>query len=105
MKKYAVIIEDSAQADIQRSYNWGRRVWGREQAQKWGRDLRHAILKQLTVIPTGFRLAAENDKFEEDIRQLVLGRYRVLFTIQGRTIHVLHVRGAYIGVKLDAADD
>ena len=27
---------------------------------------------------------------------MVVGRYRVLFTIKGRKVHVLHVRGAYV---------
>jgi hypothetical protein len=43
------------------------------------------------------RIAPENDEFVEEIRQMIVGRYRVLFTIQGRKVHVLHVRGAYIG--------
>jgi hypothetical protein len=28
---------------------------------------------------------------------MVVGRYRVLFTIKGRKVLVLHVRGAYAG--------
>ena len=35
----------------------------------------------------------EDDEFSEEIRQMVVGRYRVLFTIKGRKVHVLHVRG------------
>jgi plasmid stabilization system protein ParE len=96
MKRYRVVIEEPAQADVQRSYDWGCRVWGKAQAQKWVRDLRAAIMKQLTAIPTGFSLAPENDEFREEIRQMIVGRYRVLFTILGRRVHVLHVRGAYI---------
>jgi len=38
-----------------------------------------------------------NDEFSEEIRQTVVSRYRVLFTIKGRRVHVLHVRGAYVG--------
>jgi plasmid stabilization system protein ParE len=97
MKRYRVVIEEPAQADVQRSYDWGCRVWGKAQAQKWIRDLRAAITKQLTTIPTVLPLAPENDEFREEIRQMIVGRYRVLFTIQGRRVHVLHVRGAYIG--------
>lgn len=39
----------------------------------------------------------QQDNFSEEIRQMVVGRYRVLFTIRGRKVHVLHVRGAYVG--------
>jgi plasmid stabilization system protein ParE len=96
MKRYRVVIEEPAQADVQRSYDWGCRVWGKAQAHKWVRDLRAAMMKQLTTIPAGCPLAPENDEFQEEIRQMIVGRYRVLFMIQGRRVHVLHVRGAYI---------
>lgn len=96
MKKYTVIIEESAQADVERSYDWGRRVWGKVEAQKWVRDLRTAIMKLLTRVPTAFPPAPESDEFQEEIRQLIVGRYRVLFTVRGRRVHVLHVRGSYV---------
>lgn len=106
MKKYSVIIEDSAQADVQGSYDWGRRVWGKAQARKWMNELRAAILGQLGTIPNGFPFAPESDEFQEEIRQLMVGRYRVLFTIQARTVHVLHVRGAYVGsLESDVSDE
>ena len=96
MKRYEVIIADSAQDNVRESYEWGCRKWGKQQAQDWVRQLRTAILKQLGVVPRAFPLAPENDEFAEDIRQMIVGRYRVLFTIKGRNVHVLHVRGAYI---------
>lgn len=82
MSKYKVIIEDSAQASVQGSYDWGCRVLGKAQAQKWVRDLRTAITKRLASIPTAFPRAPENDEFEDEIRQMIVGRYRVLFTIR-----------------------
>jgi plasmid stabilization system protein ParE len=104
MKRYAVIVEDSAQQDIQGSYDWGRRVWGKQLAQKWMKELRDAILKQLAITPRAFPLAPENEDFEDEIRQLVVGRYRISFTIDRRAVHVLHVRGPYPGRRLDADD-
>jgi plasmid stabilization system protein ParE len=97
MKRYLVIFEDSAQADVRESYDWGCRAWGKHEAQQWARQLRTAASKQLGVVPKGFPLAPEDDEFPEEIRQMVVGRYRVLFTIKGRKVHVLHVRGAYVG--------
>jgi hypothetical protein len=47
------------------------------------------------VLPKGFSLAPENDEFTEEIRQMIVGRYRVLFTIKKGRVHVLHVRGAH----------
>ena len=96
MKRYAVTFEDSAQADVRQSYEWGCRIWGKRAAQKWARELRTSVLNQLGVAPKAFPLAPEDSEFTEEIRQLVVGRYRLLFTIKGREVHVLHVRGAYI---------
>jgi plasmid stabilization system protein ParE len=105
MKRYLVIFEDSAQADVRESYHWGCRVWGKPRAKEWARQLRTAVFKQLRVIPKAFPLAPEDDEFSEEIRQMVVGRYRMLFTIKGRKVHVLHVRGAYVGAIHQTEDD
>ena len=96
MKRYVVIFEESAQADVRESYDWGCRAWGKREAQRWARELRTAVFKQLRLMPEGFPFAPEDDEFSEEIRQMVAGRYRVLFTIKGRKVHVLHLRGAYV---------
>ena len=82
MKGYVVVFADSARADVRNSYEWGCRIWGRKEAQQWVRELRIAVLRQLSIVPKGFPLAAEDSEFSEEIRQLVVGRYRVLFTDQ-----------------------
>lgn len=97
MKRYAVVFEESAQADVRESYDWGCRAWGKREAQQWVQQLRTAVSQQLAVVPKAFPLAPEDDEFSEEIRQMVVGRYRVLFTIMRRKVHVLHVRGAYLG--------
>ena len=97
MKRYAVVFEESAQLNVRESYEWGRRAWGKKEAQHWARQLRTAILSQLALFPKGFPLAPEDDEFSAEIRQMIVGRYRVLFTLQGGRVHVLHVRGPYIG--------
>ena len=95
MKRYVVIFEHSAQTDVTESYEWGCRVWGRREAQQWVRELRRAVFEQLSIVPKGYPLAPDDEEFEEEIRQMLVGRYRVLFTIRARKVHVLHVRGAY----------
>src|ERR1041385_4892104 len=95
MKRYEVIFEESAQADVRGSYDWGCRAWGKKEAQRWVRQLRTAVSRQLSIVPKGFPIAPEDDEFSEEIRQMVVGRYRVLFTIRKRQVHVLHVRGAH----------
>jgi plasmid stabilization system protein ParE len=96
MTRHLVVIEESAQDDVRQSYEWGCRFWGRKAARKWARELQTAILRQLGVTPKAFPLAPEDREFAEEIRQLVVGRYRVLFTIRGRKVHVLHIRGACV---------
>ena len=96
MKRYAVVFEESAQADVRESYDWGCRAWGKREAQLWVRQLRTAISQQLAIVPKAFSLAPEDDEFSEEIRQILVGRYRVLFTIKGYKVHVLHIRGAYV---------
>ena len=97
MKRYVVMFEESAQINVRESYDWGCRAWGKKEAQRWIRQLREAVFSQLALIPKGFPLAPEDDEFSEEIRQMIVGRYRVLFTIRGRKVHVLHVRGSYVG--------
>jgi plasmid stabilization system protein ParE len=104
MKRYALVFEESAQADVRESYNWGCRVWGKREAQQWIRQLRTVVSQQLAVVPKGFPHAPEDEEFAEEIRQMVVGRYRVLFIIKGRKVHVLHVRGAYVGA-IDQRED
>ena len=96
MKRFVVTFEESAQADVRESYEWGCRVWGHRAAQKWVRELRNAVRTQLGVAPNAFPLAPEDSEFTEELHQMVIGRYRLLFTIKERRVHVLHPRGAYV---------
>jgi plasmid stabilization system protein ParE len=59
MKRYVVRFEDSAQADVRESYQWGVHVWGKREAQRWAHQLRTAVLEQLSVVPKAFPLAPE----------------------------------------------
>src|SRR2546423_939576 len=106
MKRYVVIFEDSAQVNVRDSFDWGCRAWGKREARQWARQLRSSVFEQFAVVPKAFPLAPENDEFsEEEIRQMIVGRYRVLFTIKGREVHVLHVRGAYVGTRESQHDE
>lgn len=51
MKRYDVVVEESAQADVRASYDWGCRIWGKRDAQRWVRDLRTSIFRQLSLVP------------------------------------------------------
>ena len=105
MKRHVVIFEASAQADVRESFEWGCRAWGKREAQQWARRLRTAVLEQLSIVPKALPLAPENDEFSEEIRHMIVGRYRVVFTIKGREVHVLHFRGAYVGTTEPQHDE
>lgn len=99
MKKYKIKLEISVLQDIERSYVWGCKQWGVEQAKKWYRSTKETI-RNLAVFPERHPVAPETEgktEFQEEIRQMVFQRYRILFTIKGNTVHVLHVRGAFKG--------
>jgi|SRR5215469_13168214 len=96
MKRYRVVIEQPAQVDIERSYQWGVKHWGKAQASDWARQLRQAC-RHLPTPPSRHPVAPENEEFSETIRHMIAGRYRVLFTIRSNNFHVLHVRGPFRG--------
>lgn len=62
---------------------------------RWFRALEDAI-QSLAEFPERCPLAPENATFSFEVRNLFYGRnphvYRVLFTIEGRKVYVLHVR-------------
>ena len=95
MKKYKVILHPDAELDIESSFKWGCRAWGEENAKLWVGKLRRAIGKQLTSLPLACPLAPESDEIGVSIRHLIVGRYRVLFTVRGSTVTILHVSGSY----------
>ena len=92
MKKYKVILHSDAESDIESSFKWACRAWGEENAKLWVQKLRQAIRKQLTSLQLACPLAPES---EQSIRHMIVGRYRVLFTIRGKTVTILHVSGSY----------
>jgi len=65
-------------------------------ATKWWNGLADAI-ESLADNPERCGLAPESDQFDQEMRQLLYGRRkrdrrRVLFTIKGKKVLVLHVR-------------
>lgn len=66
-----------------------------ETGLRWFRKMEEAIVS-LSELPQRCPIAPENADFPFEVRQLVYGRkphqYRVLFTIDGDMVVVLHVR-------------
>jgi plasmid stabilization system protein ParE len=95
MKKYKVILHSDAESDIESSFKWGCRAWGEQNTKLWVRKVRRAIRKHLTSLPLRCPLAPESEHLGVAIRHLIVGRYRVLFTVRGRTVTILHISGSY----------
>jgi plasmid stabilization system protein ParE len=95
MKKYSVIFHWEAEADIISIYQWGRQVWGKDQANAWAQELQRTIKSRLTSLPLSCPLAPESEDLGIAVRQLIVQRYRVLFIVEKRTATILHVRGPY----------
>ena len=79
MKKYILTVHPDAEIDIDSSFQWGCRRWGRKKAKVWVRELRQVIVKRLTSTPLSGSIAPESEELGIPIRQLILDRYRVLY--------------------------
>jgi len=98
-KKYILTVHPNAESDIESSFQWGYRRWGRKKAMAWVRELRNVIVNRLTSTPLSGSIAPESEELGIQIRQLVLGRYRILYIVDKKTVTVLHVRGSYSKVN------
>jgi plasmid stabilization system protein ParE len=94
MTTYRVIIQPNAEAELDAAYQY-RHARAPQAAARWFAGIVDAI-NSLEQLPARCPLAPENGHFAEEIRQLLCGArrdvFRILFTIQGNTVHVLHIR-------------
>jgi plasmid stabilization system protein ParE len=93
---YRIIIEPTAERGIRESMKWLTAQASPHHAAKWLDGLIRAI-DTLKTLPARGPLAAENDKFPVDVRELLYGRskrgkYRILYTVADDAVHVLYVR-------------
>lgn len=92
--KYGLVIELPARLDMEAIARWIARD-SETEAQRWYRKVRKAV-SSLQTLPHRAPLAPEAGNFQAEIRHLIFGRgrgsYRIIFTINGDTVHVLHIR-------------
>lgn len=62
-------------------------------ASRWLDQVANAI-ERLEEFPSRCRRAPESEAFQETVRQLILGNYRILFAIREKNVVVLSVRHA-----------
>ncbi|MBD3675768.1 MAG: type II toxin-antitoxin system RelE/ParE family toxin [Planctomycetaceae bacterium] len=62
-----------------------------ENARRWRTKLEEKLMS-LTTQPEACGLALENEYSSGEVRQMIFGRYRVLFTIRDQTVYLLTIR-------------
>jgi plasmid stabilization system protein ParE len=95
---YAIIIEPTAEQEIRSAVRWQTENASLTVAARWY----DGLVKKIDTLrrhPTRCPLAAENDKFPEEIRELLYGRsgkrrhkHRIIFAIREDTVHIPYVR-------------
>jgi len=90
-------VTSQARDDITRNAGWWAEHHSLEEALKWY-DAVYEQLDTLLQFPESHGLAAENDAFPYDIREILVGgkrrTYRAIFTVAGPEVCVLTVRRA-----------
>jgi plasmid stabilization system protein ParE len=90
-------VETTARAerDADKLLRWLLARHAGETGLRWYEGLENAIAT-LAELPERCPLAPENTRVPFEVRQLLYGRrphvYRILFTIDGDTVYVLHIR-------------
>jgi plasmid stabilization system protein ParE len=91
---FTVVVQPEAEEDLLSIADWLAQM-APGQGGAWYRGLEDAIAS-LESRPRRCALAPENVHFADEIRQRLFGKgrnaYRILFTIRGKHVHVLHVR-------------
>jgi len=100
---YRVEISRRAERDIEEAFQYIRSR-APENAIPW-RDRLERRLRSLRTNPEGFGFAPENDVTEADVRQLLYGTYRVLYTVRKDTVFIITVRhGARLFLTAEEID-
>jgi plasmid stabilization system protein ParE len=85
----------TSKQDARNILAWLRSQGAGEAGLRWFQAMQKAIAS-LSELPARCGLAPENKAFPFEVRQLLYGsthhRYRILFTIEGDTVTVLHIR-------------
>lgn len=97
MNRYDVEFSDVAESELIESIIWGLGFWGEEATFRWAREFRDKVENQLSRFPSAQPLCPESVFDDYEVRNLIIGRYRVLFEVNGKTVNILHLKGPYSG--------
>ncbi len=98
---HQVVVHPQARDAIARNADWWAEHHSVDQALTWVNSVEQQ-LQELAEFPERFGLAAENELFPYEIRQVLVGlgnrrSYRALYTIDENVVHVLTVLRASQG--------
>jgi plasmid stabilization system protein ParE len=103
---YRVEVSRRAEHDIEETFEYIRSR-APLNAVRWREGLQRR-LRTLQTNPEGLGFAPENDAAKADVRQLLYGRYRILYTVREKTVFIITFRhGARLfltGEEIDAID-
>lgn len=88
--EFKVELSPCAERDIAVAFDYIR-VDSPGNAVKWRRRLEEK-LRILERMPHSFGTAPEDNDAQADVRQLIFGQYRVLYTVREQTVFILTIR-------------
>lgn len=90
MKRYRVLIHPDAEDELDDAYRHIARA-APERAARWRKQLLKKA-RSLRTFPERSPKAPEAKTLGADVRQLMVGHYRILFVVESDTVTVLHIR-------------
>lgn len=100
MARYRLEVTEPADREIEEAEIWIA-ADSPATAERWAKGL-FDVLRSLESMPARCPYAPENEEHSQEIRQLLYGRYRILFTILPGRVVILHVRhGARLPLRAE----
>ena len=90
MKKYKIEFSQESKRELEGFYLYIKED-SRQNAINWYFGMRDKI-DTLDQSPARCPYADENDFHLYEVRNLIIGNYRVLFRIEGLTVQILHIK-------------
>ena len=88
--KYQVSFTEQAEAEADQAFQWISQD-SPASAVSWFNGLVDAI-ESLASFPERCPLAPESEEVQREIRQLLYGKFRILYFIHAKGVFVLHIR-------------
>ena len=88
-KKHRVVISASAERDLEEAFSYIARD-NPQAARRWLEGMRRKV-KSLESMPSRGAFISESSELRRAYRQLVYGRYRIIYRLEERAIMIMRV--------------